>query len=703
MASSSYFTERSGPTPDLLSPSTTTTASAPRSSALSSRITSVLSASYADLDLRDALDTLDTRNFENTQESRRNLRLDLQQEVIKSNGEIIQDFGQVAEQLKRIGSVIDSLNKCCSDMRVHISASQKETIPVLEDANSILSQKSRVESKQQILKAFQSHFIVSEDEIAVLTSSSEPVNDSFFRILAKVKKIHKDSEVLLGTENERLGLEILDQSSKQLNSAFQKLYRWIQKDFKTLDLENPQISSSIRQSLRVLAERPALFQSCMDFFAEAREHTLSDSFHAALTGSTAGLAAAPDAKPIEFQAHDPLRYIGDMLAWSHSATVSEREALEILFVGEGDELAKGIKAGIDSDPWSTHDAQGKEETYDGRKALNELVSRDIAGVARLLRQRTEQVISSHEDATLAYKIANLIAFYRNTFSKLIGPDAAILEVLGGLEKSAEGQFKANMRDHVISIHADRATAPPDLSPPDFLEEALVTLKALMKSYDTSLAAINSGDDGFAPVLVEALDPFMKACGTIFTKMAPPPADIFAFNCLLAVREVLKPFSFTASRLPSLEERMGEHAEKLMEYQFTYLVESSGIEPIIGALSSLSNSSEPEDFTRISSLPLFQQDSLIAISQQLDDFLPSALMDAMDNLKLLRSRKSVRDITERAAEKFCEVFEMVEQRLIAVDELLEEEESGSEDGAVEQKMRLRDCFPRTSGEIRVLLS
>lgn len=589
-------------------------------------------------------------------------------------------------------------------MRVHISASQRETVPVLEDANSILSQKSQVESKQQILKAFQSHFIVSEDEIAVLTSSSEPVNDSFFRILAKVKKIHKDSEVLLGTENERLGLEILDQSSKQLNSAFQKLYRWIQKDFKTLDLENPQISSSIRQSLRVLAERPALFQSCMDFFAEARELTLSDSFHAALTGSIAGSAAAPDAKPIEFQAHDPLRYIGDMLAWSHSATVSEREALEVLFVGEGDELAKGIKAGIDSDPWSTRDQAGKEEVFDGRKALNELVSRDIAGVARLLRQRTEQVISSHEDATLAYKIANLIAFYRNTFSKLIGQDAAILDVLDGLEKSAQGQFRANMRDHVISIHADLAAAPSDLSPPDFLEEAMATLKALMKSYDTSLAAINSGDEGFTPVLAEALDPFMKACETIFQKLAPPPADIFAINCLLATRECLKPFSFTSTRLPELEEKVEGHAEKLMEHQFTYLIESSGIEELVTTLSNLSDTNTTEDLAKIPSLPLFQQDSLIAISQQLDDFLPSALMDAMDNLKLLRSRKLVRDITERAAEKFCRVFEMVEGRLIAVDKALDdEEESGSEEGDGGQKMRLRDCFPRTSGEIRVLLS
>ena len=97
----SYFQDRNGPSPDGLSPSagvsSPTVASTGRTNALSSRITSVLSTSYADLDLRDALETLDTRGFVNSQDSRRNLRLDLQQEVIQCNGEIIKDFGEVAQ------------------------------------------------------------------------------------------------------------------------------------------------------------------------------------------------------------------------------------------------------------------------------------------------------------------------------------------------------------------------------------------------------------------------------------------------------------------------------------------------------------------------------------------------------------------------------------------------------------------------------
>ena len=77
----------------LLSPST----AIPRASALSNKLTGVLSASYADLEIRDALETLDERGIENTPETRRRLRLDVQREVIQCNGEIISEFGQIAE------------------------------------------------------------------------------------------------------------------------------------------------------------------------------------------------------------------------------------------------------------------------------------------------------------------------------------------------------------------------------------------------------------------------------------------------------------------------------------------------------------------------------------------------------------------------------------------------------------------------------
>ncbi len=87
---------------EVLSPSTPSTPpnlNGPRTGAhpLASKVTTVLSASYADSEFREALAQLDDRLVQNAPETRRQLRLDLQKEVIDSNGEIINEFGKVAE------------------------------------------------------------------------------------------------------------------------------------------------------------------------------------------------------------------------------------------------------------------------------------------------------------------------------------------------------------------------------------------------------------------------------------------------------------------------------------------------------------------------------------------------------------------------------------------------------------------------------
>lgn len=579
-------------------------------------------------------------------------------------------------------------------MKRHINSAHTETAPVLEEATDLMKQKTNVESKQQLLKAFNAHFVMSDDDVATLTSTAEPVDDRFFSVLARAKKIQTDCEILLGTENQRLGLEIMEQTSKNLNGAFQKLYRWIQREFKSLNLENPQISSAIRRALRVLAERPSLFQSCLDFFAEAREHILSDAFYTALTGTSVNGVEDTSIKPIELVAHDPLRYVGDMLAWTHSATVSEREALEVLFISDGDEIAKGIQAGRDNEPWNRiSQDDGTSSSFDGLRALNELVDRDVAGVARVLRQRIGQMIQSHEETIMAYKIANLLDFYSVTFSKLLGGDSVLLESLSTLEESALRQFRALMRDHVSGLQAEAQVHSADLAPPDFLQDGLKQLTAIMKTYETSFTPADTREAGFQPILTEAFDPFMQRSDNLAKHLEVPKNAIFSINSLLAARDILAPFDFTSGRLSILQESMEKHANELIEYQYSFFRNKSGLQPLLQALAPLSDTKE--DLKIIQSLETFQSGPLTQASQALDDFLPSALMDAMENLKHLQSSKLAREITETAAERFCDDFEQVEEKLIAADEVWEGED--------DDKEPLRALFPRTGGELRVLLS
>ncbi|KAJ4419290.1 Golgi transport complex subunit 6 [Neurospora sp. IMI 360204] len=691
---------------ELLSPTgplTPTSTKSAGTSALSSKIASVLSTSYADTEFREALLLLDERGLQNVAENRRKLRLDLQKEVIDSNGEIIHEFGKVAEQLKRIGYTIGKLNESYSDMKTQIDAAHASTSSALGEASQLMTQKRQVESKQELLSTFKTHFILTQDEVDVLTLTSEPVDDLFFSVLAKAKKISRDCEVLLGFEDQTLGLGIMEQVTRNLNHGFQKLYRWVQREFKSLNLENPQIGSAIRRALRVLAERPTLFQNCLDFFAEAREHVLSEAFYTALTGSSAAGQGDPSIKPIELVAHDPLRYVGDMLAWSHSAAVGEREALEVLFISEGDEIARGIQVGREAEVWRLV-AEGGEETaaFDPVTALNQLVDRDMSGAVRILRQRVEQVIQTNEETILAFRLANLINFYKSTFSRLVGPTSVLVEAMGTLETEALRQFRSLARDHVATLQTEFQHTPPDLRPPEFLTDALEQLSAIMKTYETSLSS--SGDDPeaeFESIMAEAFDPFMAGCINMANNASPPSKSIFLINCFLAARTTLSGFTFVRKYATDIQTTIEEEKARLVIAQYELFKAESGLDSLIEALAGL-DMHKKDDVGKVATLEEVQPEALRQSSQKLDDFLPSALIDATEKLKNLQDSKLASDVTEEAAERFCVDFEHVEEMLLSADELGEQRRT-EEDGEEEHVQSLRALFPRTSSEIRVLLS
>ncbi|KAH8169047.1 conserved oligomeric complex COG6 domain-containing protein [Sarocladium implicatum] len=667
------------------SPQPPVSSGTPRSGApFVSKATSILSSSYSDAEFRDALSLLDERHVQNDAGTRRRLRLDLQKEVINSNGEIVAEFGRVAEQLKRIRATLQKLNANYEIAKTEITKAHQDTSTAMTEAQSLLAQQKGVTTKQELLSAVRSHFTMTEDELAALTLTAEPVDDRFFNALSKAKKISRDCEVLLGFENQTLGLDLMERTSKNIHYGFQKLYKWVQREFKTLNLENPQMNSSIRRALRVLAERPSLFQNCLDFFAEARERILSDSFQSALTGSTSGGLEDPTLKPIDLTAHDPLRYVGDMLAWIHSATVSEREALEILFVAEGEELAQGLKSGRNAEVWRlvSDDDDGNEQDADfnALRALNELVDRNISGAARVLRQRVEQVIQSNEETIPAYKLAILVNFYLVTFQKVLGTKSRLLELVGALEVEALRQFRGLVRDHIAALQAEFQQTPSDLGPPVFLQDALKQLDAIMRTYDTSLSSSADRESEFEPILTEAFEPFMSGCENMAKSMEPPRSTVFLINCRLAGANALGSFEFTERRLGQLRDKITEEAEKLSEDQHAFFRDQSGLLPLMKSVE-VSNAQ-------------LQSEELVNASQRLDDFLPSALMDGMDRLKHLQNTKLAREITEKAAARFCDDFEVFEKAV-------EEADGGNPDP--EEPGPLRAAFPRTTTEIRVLLS
>ena len=64
---------------------------------LSQKLTSILSSSYADADIRDALQALDRRLAHNSPDSRRQLQINIQDDVIQTNAVIVNEFSKISE------------------------------------------------------------------------------------------------------------------------------------------------------------------------------------------------------------------------------------------------------------------------------------------------------------------------------------------------------------------------------------------------------------------------------------------------------------------------------------------------------------------------------------------------------------------------------------------------------------------------------
>lgn len=170
-----------------------------------------------------------------------------------------------------------------------------------------------------------------------------------------------------------------------------------------------------------------------------RHNALFRRFISALTrGGPGGMP-----RPIEVHAHDPLRYVGDMLGWLHQvwqsvsfacllllwgfclifyfiycgnclfaaflqALASERELVLVLLdpdaVTDSGSTAGGFSNSLEKN-------SGKAEAD-----LKFVLDRIFEGVCRPFKVRVEQVLQSQPSLIIAYKLSNTLDFYSYTVS-----------------------------------------------------------------------------------------------------------------------------------------------------------------------------------------------------------------------------------------------------------------------------------------------
>ena len=147
------------------------------------------------------------------------------------------------------------------------------------------------------------------------------------------------------------------------------------------------------------------------FLSQSRQTVLLNAFTNALTrGGPGGLP-----RPIELHAHDPMRYVGDMLAWVHQTIAAEHEFLESLF---------DVKSNMRMVGSVRKFGENEEQEW-----MQELMDAAMSKVSVPLKVRVQQTIRSQESSIVSFKIANMLQFYMLTMQRTIGEDALLSQTL----------------------------------------------------------------------------------------------------------------------------------------------------------------------------------------------------------------------------------------------------------------------------------
>lgn len=365
-------------------------------------------------DLVRSLDYLGNVYGENTADARRGLRTLLEQQHLQNSRKMVEAFKPTQQKLATIGQAVKALSTSCDSIGSSIQFAKVHTDALLSESERLVQDKMRLAVRREVVGCFLTKFQLSEAEEITLKSGN--IDAAFLGALDRLKQIRLDCSALLRTQHQRAGLELMDVMGYFQEAAFERLYRWVQRVVKNID-EHAADTQFMHAAVTALRERPVLFRHCIEEMGKSRRASIMQKFLCALTqGGPGGMP-----RPIELTAHDPMRYVGDMVAWLHQTLAEEEELLRAVLGDIVEELAPPPTERGD-------EAAGGDGELAPPSLRQRVLDSAFQAVCRPFRVRVEQTLATQPDGATAYKLANLLEFYAKTIEGLLTPTAMLPKV-----------------------------------------------------------------------------------------------------------------------------------------------------------------------------------------------------------------------------------------------------------------------------------
>lgn len=257
---------------------------------------------YCSQDTLEALNDLSTFFTENSLQTRRNLRSQIEKRSLTINENFLLAFKEVKSTLDGICDNIGGMRTTVDAMRQCLSETEAQTHELIQQTNTLQEESRKLQVRQEITGTVLNRFRLSVEEHQHLYGATRdaPITRDFFDVLQRIQTIHADCRVLMQTNCQTAALDIMEEMTLHQEAGLERLYRWTQAHCRNVDSD---IGGLIQMAMNKLQDRPILFKYVIDEYANARRSVFVRNFIDALT--VGGPNGNP--KPIEMHSHDPKR------------------------------------------------------------------------------------------------------------------------------------------------------------------------------------------------------------------------------------------------------------------------------------------------------------------------------------------------------------------------------------------------------------
>jgi len=566
-----------------------------------------------DKDTVDALKELSSFFTENNMKTRRNLRGEIERRNLQINQDFLDAFRSVKDGVESLHSNVTAMSDSCKEMQERLAASKSVTHQLMQETTEVQAAGKRLQLRQEVAEAWRERLALKKEEREVLMQrpgQTKPVDDRFFEVLEKVGRIRGDCRVLLAAGHQTAALATMERMGEVEEAAVERLYRWAQSAVRNNEVE----IAGVSRALHHLQAREPLLSTVLEEYTSARRSALVRCFTEALT--VGGPGGTP--RPIEMHAHEPARYVGDMLAWLHQALPGEVETITQLLrqchTLEVEAKARNILASI------------------------------TEGVCRPLKTRVEQILVSEPGAVNLYRLTNLIRFYETTIGSLLkSPGCSLSLVLAELQQLSYTQF-LTMLSSAVTAQLARAAGPGDLG----AAPATAALLGLLREVLAGHSVADSSQEDLPVILAAVVDPLTAQLGATAASLPSQDGAVFLINNLHQLRSTLSLYPGTEQRLAELADTLNSRLVCLSKEQGAHLLASLALAPLLPLL-------ENRDGTPLSTVPGCHPQAVAAVGARMDSLLSAPDILLLPATRLLLSSQHRKQVTQHAFTRLHEVY------------------------------------------------